>query len=254
MRSGCNARPATCASRAGASGWPSRSPTAPTTSSSTSPSGCASSATRRPPSGSSTTCPTPAPARKAPSAWAAPSPPSTPGRTAPTRPACHVVLPAGFTPTLEGDPLKVTDVAGGTVLSASAIQDRDRWFAWVTAEKPDALATSDVAGARRRPAGVDHHEGLPRGRPVEPGRAPPPDARRARAGRAHRTALAGQGRAHGERDLYPAAGRLRRVLPAGPGGSPGRDPHHRAARSRGHPARGVARLVQWCSLRRALDR
>jgi hypothetical protein len=56
----------------------------------------------------------------------------------------RIVLPAGFTPTLDGDPLTATDVPGGTVLAASAIEDRDRWFAWVTAEKPDALTATEL--------------------------------------------------------------------------------------------------------------
>jgi len=59
----------------------------------------------------------------------------------------RIVLPAGFAPTTEGDPLQVSDVAGGTILSASAIEDRDRWYAWVTAENPAAMSSSQLSVA-----------------------------------------------------------------------------------------------------------
>ncbi|MGH2468324.1 MAG: hypothetical protein ACRDGL_11460 [Candidatus Limnocylindrales bacterium] len=50
-------------------------------------------------------------------------------------------LPAGFRPTTQGDALKVTTAAdGSTDLTATDISDRTRWFAWVTAERPAALA------------------------------------------------------------------------------------------------------------------
>ncbi|MGZ6313029.1 MAG: hypothetical protein ACXWO7_06190 [Candidatus Limnocylindrales bacterium] len=57
----------------------------------------------------------------------------------------RIVLPPGFEPTTQGDPLEVSSSASGTVLSASAIADRDRWFAWISAERPAALTTTPLS-------------------------------------------------------------------------------------------------------------
>ncbi len=60
------------------------------------------------------------------------------------RASVRIVLPPGFSPSTQGDPVKTATSASGTVLSASDISDRDRWFVWVTAERPAALASTSL--------------------------------------------------------------------------------------------------------------
>lgn len=55
-------------------------------------------------------------------------------------------LPAGFTPSTQGDALKVTTAPdGSTDLTATGISDRTSWFAWITAQRPAALTSIPFA-------------------------------------------------------------------------------------------------------------
>lgn len=63
----------------------------------------------------------------------------------------QVVLPAGFTPTVQGDPLAISRTAdGGTLLSASSIPDPYAFAAYLSADRPGAFTetrfTVSVAG------------------------------------------------------------------------------------------------------------